>query len=235
MPVQRRMLWHPVGDEQNACEEVSEALHRRAAEISAPKLGELAQRLPPVHHWRQLVLPLHQLDLVRDVIRQIKYWLKVLDEWRFDKVRSRLQGLIVLFSGPPGTGKAMAAEVVAAELRMDLYRIDLASVVSKYIGETEKNLSRIFHEAEYADAILFFDEADALFGKRSEVKDAHARYANIEINHLLQQLETFNGVAISLHQHAAAPGGLDADLPMGYAVQDFFQNGGAQAIHRAPL
>jgi SpoVK/Ycf46/Vps4 family AAA+-type ATPase len=117
---------------------------------------------------------------------------------------SRGKGLTVLFSGLPGTGKTMAAEVIANELQMDLYRIDLAGVVSKFIGETEKNLSRIFREAEYSDAILFFDEADALFGKRSEVKDAHDRYANIEINYLLQQIENFEGVVVlatNMRQH----------------------------------
>lgn len=172
------------------------ALHRIAAEISAPRLGELAQKVRPSRRWDDLVLPDYQKDLVRDVIRQIRFRRTVFEEWRFREKRTRLQGIVALFSGLPGTGKSMAAEVIAHTLRMDMYRIDLANVVSKYIGETEKNLFRIFREAEHTDAILFFDEADALFGKRSEVKDAHDRYANIEINYLLQQLESFEGVAI---------------------------------------
>ena len=106
------------------------------------------------------------------------------------------KGLNALFAGPPGTGKTMAAEVIAGELQLDLYKIDLSQVVSKYIGETEKNLDRIFTAAESANAILFFDEADALFGKRSEVKDSHDRYANIEIGYLLQKMEEYEGVAI---------------------------------------
>jgi hypothetical protein len=182
----------------------SAELHRQAAHSSAPRLGELAQRIVPLYRWEHLVLPARQTDLVHDIARHILHRRKVMETWRFDTLRSRGKGLTVLFSGPPGTGKTMAAEVVANELQMDLYRIDLSAVVSKYIGETEKNLSRIFHEAEHSDVILFFDEADALFGKRSEVKDAHDRYANIEINYLLQQIETYEGLAIlatNMRQH----------------------------------
>jgi SpoVK/Ycf46/Vps4 family AAA+-type ATPase len=116
--------------------------------------------------------------------------------WGFDRKLSAGKGLNVLFAGPPGTGKTMAAEVMAGALALDLYKIDLALVVSKYIGETEKNLDRIFAAAETANAILFFDEADALFGKRSEVKDSHDRYANIEIGYLLQKMEEYEGIAI---------------------------------------
>src|SRR4029453_16829430 len=104
------------------------------------------------------------------------------------------KGLSMLFVGPSGTGKTMAAEIIAGELGLDLYKIDLSGVVSKYIGETEKNLSTIFQEAEQSNAILFFDEADAVFGKRSEVKDAHDRYANIEVNYLLQKMEEYEGI-----------------------------------------
>jgi SpoVK/Ycf46/Vps4 family AAA+-type ATPase len=120
----------------------------------------------------------------------------VYDRWGFGKKLSLGKGLIALFSGPSGTGKTLSAEILARELGLDLYRIDLSCVVSKYIGETEKNLSRMFAEAQESNAILFFDEADALFGKRSEVKDAHDRYANIEINYLLQRVEEFEGVII---------------------------------------
>ena len=118
------------------------------------------------------------------------------DEWGFDRKLALGKGLNVLFAGPSGTGKTMAAEIIAGELGLDLYKIDLSSVVSKYIGETEKNLARIFAEAETSNAILFFDEADALFGKRSEVRDAHDRYANIEIAYLLQKMDEYEGVVI---------------------------------------
>jgi SpoVK/Ycf46/Vps4 family AAA+-type ATPase len=120
----------------------------------------------------------------------------VLDEWGFERKLSRGKGVNALFPGPSGTGKTMAAEIIANQLGLDLYKIDLSAVVSKYIGETEKNLGRVFTAAENANAILFFDEADALFGKRSEVRDAHDRYANIEIAYLLQKMEQYDGLAI---------------------------------------
>jgi SpoVK/Ycf46/Vps4 family AAA+-type ATPase len=120
----------------------------------------------------------------------------VLHQWGFDSKLSLGKGTNALFSGPSGTGKTMAAEIVAGELGLDLYKIDLSGVVSKYIGETEKNLDRIFNAAENANAILFFDEADALFGKRSEVRDSHDRYANIEISYLLQKMEEYPGLTI---------------------------------------
>ena len=126
----------------------------------------------------------------------MKYRSVVYGDWGFDRKLSVGKGLNVLFAGPPGTGKTMAAEIIAGELALDLYKIDLSSVVSKYIGETEKNLSRIFTEAETSNAILFFDEADALFGKRSEVHDSHDRYANIEVGYLLQRMEEYEGVVI---------------------------------------
>ena len=120
----------------------------------------------------------------------------VYDQWGFEQKLSLGKGLNVLFAGPSGTGKTMAAEIMAGELGLELYKIDLSSIVSKYIGETEKNLSRIFTEAETSNVILFFDEADALFGKRTEVRDSHDRYANIEVNYLLQKMEEYDGVVI---------------------------------------
>ena len=120
----------------------------------------------------------------------------MLGDWGFDRKLSLGKGLCVLFAGPPGTGKTMAADLIANELRLDVYKIDLSQVVSKYIGETEKNLSRIFSEARASNAIIFFDEADALFGKRSEVRDAHDQYANIEIGYLLQKMEEYEGDSI---------------------------------------
>jgi SpoVK/Ycf46/Vps4 family AAA+-type ATPase len=120
----------------------------------------------------------------------------VLETWGFDRKLALGKGINVLFAGPSGTGKTMAAEIISHELRLELYKIDLSGVVSKYIGETEKNLSRIFTVAESSNAILFFDEADALFGKRSEVRDAHDRYANVEISYLLQRMEEYAGIVI---------------------------------------
>src|SRR4030095_10947288 len=126
----------------------------------------------------------------------VKHRLAVYDTWGFAAQGARGLGISALFAGESGTGKTMAAEVLANELHLDLYRIDLASTVSKYIGETEKNLGRVFDAAEDSGAILLFDEADALFGKRSEVRDSHDRYANIEVSYLLQRMEAYRGLAI---------------------------------------
>jgi SpoVK/Ycf46/Vps4 family AAA+-type ATPase len=142
------------------------------------------------------VLPQEQLTQLREVMSYAKYRYRVYGEWGFDRKLSVGKGLNILFSGPSGTGKTMAAEIMAGELGLDLYKIDLSTVVSKYIGETEKNLDRVFKEAQESNAILFFDEADALFGKRSEVKDAHDRYANTEIAYLLQKMEEYEGIVI---------------------------------------
>jgi SpoVK/Ycf46/Vps4 family AAA+-type ATPase len=126
----------------------------------------------------------------------VRHRYQVYEQWGFKAKLGLSQGLVGLFTGESGTGKTLSAEVLATELGLDLYRIDLASVVSKYIGETEKNLSQVFQDAQASHAILFFDEADALFGKRSAIKDAHDRYANIEVNYLLQQVESYDGVII---------------------------------------
>jgi len=163
---------------------------------TGPKLDILAQRLEPKATWDDIVLPEEAKDLLHQITDQIKQRSKVYDTWGFRKKLNRGFGINALFTGDSGTGKTMAAEVIANELRLKLYRIDLSGVVSKYIGETEKNLRRLFDAAEDGGAILFFDEADALFGKRSEVKDSHDRYANIEINYLLQRMEAYNGLAI---------------------------------------
>lgn len=146
--------------------------------------------------WEDIVLPKDAKEQLREVSGYIQYKGTVYNDWGFDKKLAMGKGLNVLFSGPSGTGKTMATEIIAGEAGLDLYKIDLSIVVSKYIGETEKNLSKIFKEAETSNAILFFDEADALFGKRSEVKDAHDRYANIEIGYLLQRMEEYEGVVI---------------------------------------
>src|SRR5262249_47748720 len=127
---------------------------------------------------------------------QVRNQYEVFAGWGFDRVTGRSRGISALFTGPPGTGKTLAAEVVAGKLELDLYKVDLSGVVSKYVGETEKNLSRIFEEAETSNAILFFDEADALFGKRTKISDAHDRYANIETSYLLQRMEAYEGIVV---------------------------------------
>jgi hypothetical protein len=159
-------------------------------------LQRLAHRVQPLATWDDLILPPDQIAVLRELTAQLDHRATVYEEWGFGNRLSRGRGVSALFTGPPGTGKTMAAEIMAGELRLDLYRIDLASVVSKYIGETEKNLKRVFDAAERGGAILFFDEADALFGKRTEVTNSHDRHANIEINYLLQRMEEYAGLAI---------------------------------------
>ena len=160
------------------------------------KLATLATQISPHYSWPDIVLPAEKLRQLREVCNAMEYRSLVYDEWGFDKKLSLGKGLSLLFTGPSGTGKTMAAQILAGELGLDLYKIDLSTVISKYIGETEKNLARIFAEAVTSNAVLFFDEADALFGKRSEVRDSHDRYANIEINYLLQRMEEHEGTVI---------------------------------------
>jgi hypothetical protein len=163
---------------------------------SNPNLANLARKITPRYGWSDIVLPADQVALLREIVATVRGRPVVLEEWGLGRKLVSGQGIPILFAGPPGTGKTMAAEIIAGELGLDLYKIDLSTVVSKYIGETEKNLERIFAEAERSNAILFFDEADALFGKRSEVRDSHDRYANIEISYLLQRMEAYDGVTI---------------------------------------
>jgi len=170
---------------------------REAARLQAAGgLHRLAQRIEPTFSWGDLVLPARSQQQLREICTSVQYRGTVHARWGFEKKLGLGQGLNVLFQGPSGTGKTMAASILARELALELYKIDLATVVSKYIGETEKNLSNIFREAQRSSAVLLFDEADALFGKRSEVKDAHDRYANIEVAYLLQKMEEFAGIAI---------------------------------------
>jgi adenylate kinase family enzyme len=173
-----------------------DALMLACREVGAAAMGPLAQKLPLPYAWDDLVVP----PAVREELELARVWVhhqrQVLDQWGFGHRVAMGRGLTMLFGGPPGTGKTMAAQVLAAALALDLYRVDLSRVVNKYIGETEKNLSRLFDEAQASGAVLFFDEADALFGKRSEVKDAHDRYANLEIGYLLQRMEEYEGVTI---------------------------------------
>jgi DNA polymerase III delta prime subunit len=156
----------------------------------------LAEKIEARRSLDELVLPADALQQIREIASQVEQRNRVYEQWGFGAKLSRGRGIAALFAGPSGTGKTMAAEVLARHLDLDLYRVDLAGVISKYIGETEKNLKRVFDAAEESGAILFFDEADALFGKRSEVRDSHDRYANIEINYLLQRMEDYRGLAI---------------------------------------
>jgi ATPase family associated with various cellular activities (AAA) len=159
-------------------------------------LRNLATRVEPAAGWTDLVLPEAQLSTLRQLAANVRHKDLVNGQWGFAARHPRGLGVTALFTGGSGTGKTTAAEVIAAALDLDLYRIDLATVVSKYIGETEKNLREIFGAATDTDAILLFDEADALFGKRSEVRDSHDRYANLEVSYLLQQMEAYQGAAI---------------------------------------
>ncbi|MGB7537781.1 MAG: ATP-binding protein [Anaerolineales bacterium] len=174
----------------------AEDLWQACRDQAGRRLDELVQRITPCYAWEDIVLPDDVSRLLREIAAQVALRHKVYEEWEFGAKLSRGRGISALFSGPSGTGKTMAAEILARHLRLDLYRIDLAGVVSKYIGETEKNLKKVFDAAEQSGAILFFDEADSVFGKRTEVKDSHDRYANIEVNYLLQRMEDYRGLAI---------------------------------------
>ncbi|MDJ0573393.1 MAG: ATP-binding protein [Pleurocapsa sp. MO_192.B19] len=169
-----------------------------------PQLDNLAQRIDISATWNDLVLPEQQCQILYDIATHLRQRAKVYQEWGFASKGSRGLGISALFHGDSGTGKTMAAEVLANQFRLDLYRIDLSAVVSKYIGETEKNLRRIFDAAETGGVILLFDEADALFGKRTEVQDSHDRHANVEVSYLLQRIESYQGLAILTTNHKNA-------------------------------
>ncbi|MDD3244454.1 MAG: AAA family ATPase [Eubacteriales bacterium] len=171
-------------------------LHRCCYGQATHKLDALATRVRPVYQWDDLVLPEAQCALMREACAHIQYRHTVYHTWGFERAVSYGRGLSMLFSGPPGTGKTMAAQIIANQLHMEMYQIQLSQVVSKYVGETEKNLRAVFQEARRSNGILFFDECDALFGKRSEVKEANDRYANAETAYLLQQIEEYDGVCI---------------------------------------
>lgn len=182
--------------EQDANESQGDLLWEACRLQARPALEHLAQRIDPRASWEDLVLPETQQQLLHEIVAHVRQRVTVYETWGFGGKSARGLGISALFAGASGTGKTLAAEVLANALRLDLYRIDLSAVVSKYIGETEKNLRQIFDAAEKGGAILLFDEADALFGKRSEVKDSHDRYANIEVSYLLQRMETYRGLAI---------------------------------------
>jgi hypothetical protein len=174
----------------------ADALWDACRSLARPRLEDLAQRIVPCATWDDLMLPDLQKGLLRQLAAQVRYRMTVYETWGFAEKGRRGLGVSALFTGASGTGKTMAAEALARELRLDLYRIDLSAVVSKFIGETEKNLKQVFDGAEEGGALLLFDEADALFGKRSEVRDSHDRYANIEVGYLLQRIEAYQGLAV---------------------------------------
>ena len=194
----------PLGDPQESTPRAqtaidTEKLWNACRTVSRPRLEDLAERIGLREQsagWDDLILPDLQKQILQQLASQLRHRMKVHETWGFAARGRRGLGLSALFSGPSGTGKTMAAEVLAGELRLDLYRIDLSAVVSKYIGETEKNLKQVFDAAECGGVLLLFDEADALFGKRAEVKDSRDRYANIEVGYLLQRMESFEGLAI---------------------------------------
>jgi ATP-dependent 26S proteasome regulatory subunit len=163
---------------------------------SQPRLTSLAQKITPHYTWEDIVLPDDRMAQLSEIANQVLYQHIVYEEWGLAKKSSLGRGVAALFAGQSGTGKTMAAEVIANDLGLDVYKIDLSGLVSKYIGETEKNLARVFEEASDTNAILFFDEADAVFGKRSEVRDSHDRYANIEVSYLLQKMEEYDGIVV---------------------------------------
>ena len=185
-----------MNDKGNDLDALPKALWNACLNQSRPKLDDLAQFIEAQANWSDLVLPEKEKNLLQTIAAHVRQRATVYEQWGFAKKSHRGLGISTLFAGTSGTGKTMAAEVLAQELNLNLYKIDLSSVVSKFIGETEKNLRRIFDAAETGGAILLFDEADSLFGKRSEVKDSHDRYANMEVSYLLQRIESYRGLAI---------------------------------------
>jgi hypothetical protein len=171
-------------------------LKNAARTQSQPRLTSLAKKITPHYTWEDIVLPSDRMAQLKEIANQVLYQHVVYEEWGLAKKSSLGRGVAALFAGQSGTGKTMAAEVIANDLGLDVYKIDLSGLVSKYIGETEKNLARVFEEASDTNAILFFDEADAVFGKRSEVRDSHDRYANIEVSYLLQKMEEYDGIVV---------------------------------------
>lgn len=196
-----RQIQDSVSTARDAALQRKDAIQRRdliaaARAHSSPNLSGLAQKIEPRYGWDDLIVPDDQKAMLQELVQMVKGRGVVMEEWGVGRKLKTSAGVTVLFAGPPGTGKTMAAEVITSDLGLDLYKLDLSTVVSKFIGETEKNLGRIFDEAQSSSAVLFFDEADAIFGKRSEVKDSHDRYANMEVSYLLQRMEQYDGVTI---------------------------------------
>jgi hypothetical protein len=192
----RSRLAATAGEETPSPEKLGAALWETCRVQATPELDNLARRIPPAATWQKLVLADAQQTILRDIAMHVRHRTQVYEDWGFGGLGTRGLGISALFAGASGVGKTMAAEVLANELHLELYHIDLSAVISKYIGETEKNLRLIFDAAEGSGVILLFDEADALFGKRSEVKSSHDRYANIEVSYLLQRMEAYRGLTI---------------------------------------
>jgi len=193
-----------LNDGTDCCAKQLDALFMAARAQCGHSIAKLARKLNPKNAWKDLALPEDVICQLREFCARLKLNEHIFSNWGFEKKLSHGKGTTALFVGPPGTGKTMAAEVIANEIKLDIYKIDLAGIVSKYIGETQKNLDRIFSAAEDANGVLFFDEADMLFGKRSEVRDSHDRYANSEVSYLLQKMEMYEGAVIlatNLSQH----------------------------------
>ncbi len=179
-------------------------VHRALRTHLDQRLAGIARRIDTKQTWNDLVMPIDQFDLLIEMVARVRHKQRVLNEWGFADKVGRGLGLSALFSGPPGTGKTMVAGLIAQELGLDLFQVDLSKVVSKYIGETEKHLSALFEAAESGHAILLFDEADSLFAKRTEVKSSNDRYGNLEVNYLLQRIEAFSGITILTTNHETA-------------------------------
>ncbi len=171
-------------------------VHRCVYQQIQHKLGDLCTLIPAKHDWSQLILADEQKEMLKHACDQIRYKHRVYDDWGFHRRIAYGRGVSMLFEGPPGTGKTMAAQVVGHELAIDIYKVDLSQIVSKYIGETEKNLNNLFTQAKKSNVILFFDETDAILGKRTEVKDSHDRNANLETSYLLQKMEEYDGITV---------------------------------------
>jgi ATPase family associated with various cellular activities (AAA) len=199
--ITHRLTAHQAEMAARAFDHVDPDPDRAVRRLASGELDRLAVRIRPDRGWDDLILPDEQLALVRGVVDRYNHRTDVYERWGFKPVPSA--GVVAMFSGPPGTGKTLSAEVVAKEIGLDLYRIDLSSLVSKYIGETEKNLEKIFQAAEGGTMVLLFDEADAVFGKRSEVSDANDKHANVETSYLLQRLENYDGVVILTTNYAS--------------------------------
>ncbi|CAG7638881.1 ATP-dependent zinc metalloprotease FtsH [Paenibacillus solanacearum] len=194
---QKREAWRAVSEKpESQAPRPAKQLHQAAYRLISHRLEDKAVKLTPAFGWDDLILPDDTVQLLRQACGRIQLGHTVMTKWGFDRKLAYGKGVSMLFTGPPGTGKTMSAMVMAREMDAELYRVDLSRVVSKYIGETEKHLSDIFDQARLSGAILFFDEADALFGKRSEVKDAHDKYANMETSYLLQKMEEYDGITI---------------------------------------
>jgi AAA+ superfamily predicted ATPase len=183
-------------DKERASEDITDRLDMAARQHIETRMGKVASHIGRLAKWEQVALPEDVLDSIREFIGRVRHRRTVYDIWGFDTRMSTARGLTALFYGPPGTGKSMVAGLIARELSLDLYRVDLARITSKWIGETEKNLAEVFDAGEDGQVVILFDEADSLFAKRTEVKSSVDRYANLEVNYLLQRLDTFEGVAI---------------------------------------